>query len=76
MSYLHCVELGRHQLKNLCGMTHSVVVPAKTSDDALRYLQAHYPEVFRKSKVQQIYRVQHVVVNWPLGECDIVEKTV
>jgi hypothetical protein len=76
MSDLHCVELGFSQLKNLCRLTSSIVVPSKTPDDALSYVQTHCPEAFRKSKVHRVYPVRHVAVNWPLGSCEIVEETV
>ena len=76
MSNLHCVELGFSQLKNLCRLTSSIVVPSKTLDDALSYVQTHCPEAFRKSKVHRIYRVQHVMIDWPQGTCEIAEETV
>jgi hypothetical protein len=57
-------------------MMNSVVIPAKTPDDALRYLQAHCPEALRKSQVHRIYRVQHLMIDWPQGTCEIVEETV
>lgn len=55
-------------------MTSSVVVPANTPDDALTYVQAHCPESLNGTAVQRIYPVKHVIVNWPLGECDIIEQ--
>jgi len=70
---LFCVELECHQRNNLCRMTTSLVIPSKTPDDALSYAQTHFPEALRKSQVRRIYRVQHVMIDWPQGTCEIVE---
>jgi hypothetical protein len=76
MSDLHCVELGFSQLKNLCRLTTSLVIPSKTPDDALSYVQTHCPQALCKSQVHRIYRVQHVMIDWAQGTCEIVEETV
>ena len=73
MSDLYCVELGFAQLKNLCRLATSIIVPSTTPDDALLYVQTHCPEVFRKFKVSRVYPVKHVLVDWPRGTCEIVE---
>ena len=73
MSDLHCVELGFAPLKNLYRLTSSIVVPAKTPEDALHYVLKNCPEAVRQSHVYRIYRVRHVLVDWPRGTCEIIE---
>ena len=76
MSNLHCVELGFSPLKNLCRLVSSIVIPAKTPEDALSYVQTHYPKAFRKFKVTRVYPVEAVFVDWPRGTCEIIEEIV
>jgi hypothetical protein len=69
---LFCIEYGAPQRHNVFRMTASVVVPA--TDEALTYLQVHCPEVLDKTAAPRIYPVQHVVRDWPLDKCEIVEQ--
>jgi hypothetical protein len=55
-------------------MMTSVVIPATTPDNALAYVKTHCPEPLDKIATPRIYPVQHVVRDWPLGECEIVEQ--
>jgi hypothetical protein len=75
MSGLYCVELGFSPLKNLCRLTRSIIVPSKAPEDALLYIQTSFPQSLDKSKVHRSYPVQHVMVDWPRGTCEIIEET-
>jgi hypothetical protein len=70
---LFCVEVGCRQGKNLCRMTTSIVVPAKTTADAIRYVEQHFPASLAQGTVQRVFEVMHVVVNWPQGDVEIAE---
>jgi len=73
MSNLHCVELGFSPLKNLCRLIRSIIVPSKIPEDALHYVLKHCPEALRQSHVYRIYPERHVLVDWPMGTCEIIE---
>ena len=73
MSDLYCIEIGCCPLKNLCRLTSSIIVPSTTPDDALLYVQTNFPKALRKSTVSRVYPVKHVLVDWPMGTCEIIE---
>jgi hypothetical protein len=71
---LFCIEYGASQRHNLFRMTSSVIVSANTPDYALTYVESHCPDIPTKAAVHLIFPVSHIVVNWPRGECEIVEQ--
>jgi hypothetical protein len=71
---LFCVELGQRQTKNYCRMTTSVIVAAKTPENAVRYVEQHLPDALAHAAVQRVFRAQHVLVNWPNGTVKVAEK--
>jgi 23S rRNA A2030 N6-methylase RlmJ len=73
MPKLFCVELGIRQRKNLCRMTSSVLIMAKTPADAVEYVTRRCPRLLRRATVQRVFETGHVVVDWPTGDVAIVE---
>lgn len=71
---LYCVELGQRQTKNYCRMMSSVIVAAKTPENAVRYVEQHLPNVLAHAVVQRVFKATHVVVNWPNGTVEVAEK--
>ncbi len=76
MSDLHCIELGFAPLRNLYRLTSSIVVPSKTPDNALSYVQTHCHDALNQSTVCRVFPVRHVLIDWPQSTCEIVEETV
>jgi hypothetical protein len=71
---LYCIELGVRQAKNLCRMTTSIIAPAKSAADAIRYMEQHFPDALAHADVQRVFEARHVIINWPQGMVDIVGK--
>jgi hypothetical protein len=74
MLKLYSVEAGIKELPNFSRMTTSTVVLAETQAEAIRYVETHCPDVLANADIQRVTEVQHVVVNWPDGLVDIIEK--
>lgn len=73
MSELYCVELGFAPVENLYRITRSIIVPSQTPNDALDYVLKNCPDALGQSHLYRIFPVQHVLVDWPSGTCEIVE---
>jgi hypothetical protein len=54
-------------------MTSSVIVTAKTPEHAVEHVELRCPELLRCATVQRVFEVEHVVVDWPTGDVEIVE---
>ncbi len=71
---MFCVEIGFQQEHNLWRMTTSVVMDAETPEEALRRMEAYRPFLSNACKVQRVFPVEQVVIDWPTGVTAVVEQ--
>lgn len=74
MLKLYSVETGYKQSVDLQRTLTSIIVIAKSPDQALQFAQRHSPEALAQGTEHRIIEATHVYINFPEGEAVVVER--
>lgn len=74
MTTLFSVEPGYKELPTLSRVLSSIIVIANIANEVLLFAKRHYPESLSACAEHRLLEVEHVLVKWPDGLVDIVEK--
>lgn len=56
-------------------MLTSIIVPAKTPEDVIRYVERESPDALAHAYIERVFEVAHVTICWPTHTINIIPKS-